>query len=418
MIDCNRRQLLKAATALVGSTCAGPLWSFADESPKFADQPSFNPLALFLTWQRDPTTTMTVQWIGSNQDGASRPIWYAREGSLEWRSLPSAGREFPRTDHQLYRTEITGLEPGSHYRFRVGLDGAEGRFRTMPAKATETIQFVTGGDAGISLDAQRTNQVAAAQDPMFAVIGGDLAYENGKDAKTFLTFLANYSKQMIDTKGRHIPWVACIGNHEVDGGYGKPRESAPYFYAVFDGLYPHTGFTALDFGDYLSIVMLDTNHTTPVAGEQTSWLAHELKQRQDRDSLFVCYHVPSYPSFRPFDQDDDEKGTGADSRKHWCPLFENFGVDAVLEHHDHTYKRTHPLIDGHADANGVPYLGDGSWGKLRRPKTTAERPYLAVVDESYHVSLHRIEGKRRYHIALSDRGAIKDVCTTTKRAHL
>ncbi|HEV3025465.1 MAG TPA: metallophosphoesterase family protein, partial [Pirellulales bacterium] len=387
MIDLNRRRLLQTASIVVGNACVGRL--LADDAaapPVFAEKPSFEPLAVFLTWQRDPTTTMTVHWIGSRDDGAKRPIWFSKEGSLQWQSAASAARAFPLSDHQIYRTELSGLEPGGHYRFRIGADGAERRFRTMPARATDTIEFVSGGDAGIGEAAEHTNAVAAAQDPMFAVIGGDLAYENGKDAKTFLKFLQNYARQMVDGQGRLIPWVACIGNHEVDGGYGKPRSAAPFFYSVFDGLFPETGYGALDFGDYLSLVLLDTNHTTPVAGEQTSWLEGQLKERQDRPSLFVCYHVPSYPSFRPFDLDNDEGSTGADSRKYWCPLFERYGVDAVFEHHDHTFKRTHPLVDGRADPNGVPYIGDGSWGKLRRPKTTAERPYLAVAKESYHLS--------------------------------
>jgi hypothetical protein len=95
---------------------------------------------------------------------------------------------------------------------------------------------------------------------------------------------------------------------------------------------------------------------------------------------------------------------------------ERYNVDAVFEHHDHTYKRTHPLLDGHADANGIPYICDGSWGKLRRPKTPQERPYLAVTRESYHLTLHRIEGNQRFHVALSDKGKVMDVCTTRKRA--
>ena len=32
---------------------------------------------------------------------------------------------------------------------------------------------------------------------------------------------------MIDPKGRLIPMVACIGNHEVDGGYGKTARGRP-----------------------------------------------------------------------------------------------------------------------------------------------------------------------------------------------
>ena len=47
-------------------------------------------------------------------------------------------------------------------------------------------------------------------------------------------------------------------------------------------------------------------------------------------------------------------------------------MDAVLEHHDHTFKRTHPLKDGMKDKYGVPYLGDGSWGQVRTPIDTGE----------------------------------------------
>ena len=416
MVDLKRRQLLKAASALLGSAYAGPLWAAGAVAPSFADKPSFNPQALFLTWQRDPTTTMTIQWIGSREEGAQRPIWYAKQDSLDWHQAPSTARPYPQSDRQIFRTELTDLQPGTEYVFRVGLDAAERRFRTMPAKATDSFTFITGGDAGVGEAAQQSNRVAAVQDPMFVVMGGDLAYENGVDGKTFLQFLSNYATQLIDSQGRLVPMLACIGNHEVKGGYGKPRTDAPYFYSVFDGLFTDTGFAALDFGDYLSLVLLDSNHTTPVAGDQTSWLEKQLKDRQQRPNLFVLYHVPSYPSFRAFEVDESEKGTGADSRKHWVPLFERYNVDAVMEHHDHTFKRTHPLLEGRASANGIPYIGDGSWGKLRRPKTGAERPYLAVSHESYHLSLHRLEGRDRYHIALSERGKVMDVCHTRKRA--
>jgi len=37
------------------------------------------------------------------------------------------------------------------------------------------------------------------------------------------------------------------------------------------------------------------------------------------------------------------------------------------------------------DKNGVLYLGDGSWGKLRSLKKPEERPYLATYGDSYHV---------------------------------
>jgi hypothetical protein len=88
----------------------------------------------------------------------------------------------------------------------------------------------------------------------------------------------------------------------------------------------------------------------------------------------------------------------------------------VIEHHDHTYKRTHRMLDGLKDDNGILYLGDGSWGKVRTPAPLEERSYLAVAHEAYHMSVHRIEGKERFHVALSDTGRVVDVCSSTKRA--
>jgi acid phosphatase type 7 len=105
-------------------------------------------------------------------------------------------------------------------------------------------------------------------------------------------------------------------------------------------------------------------------------------------------------------------GTGEDQRKHWSPLFEKYKVDVVLEHHDHAFKRTHTLTDGLTDKHGVLYLGDGSWGKIRSPKSPQERPYLAASSEAYHLAVHRVEGPRHFHVALQENGKVADVCVT------
>ena len=119
-------------------------------------------------------------------------------------------------------------------------------------------------------------------------------------------------------------------------------------------------------------MLLDTGHTTPIDGEQTDWLEKTLKERADHPNVFVVNHVPAYPSFRRPKARRARPGTGEGNRKHWVPLFEKYRVPVVLEHHDHTFKRTKPLLDGLADDNGVLYLGDGSWGRLRTPQAAGE----------------------------------------------
>jgi len=392
----------------------------AEVIPRAFDDAAFAPSTLFLTWQRDPTTTMTIQWVGTTGETSDTTIscWNSKDAT--WTTLPkktpTTAKPYPKTDFKVFRAELTGLTPGADYEFRIGKNSPKYKFRTMPAKANDTIHFISGGDCGVNPHAIANNIQAAKQDPMFALIGGDLGYDDGKSVEVSLAFLRNYSKHMVGRDGRLIPMITCIGNHEVEGGYNKPREKAPFFYSLFDGLYPEKGYSTLDFGDYLSFVMLDTGHTTPIAGEQADWLEKTLKARADHPNVFVVNHVPAYPSFRnPEASKSGKPGTGDGNRKHWVPLFQKYRVPVVLEHHDHTFKRTKPLIDEAASENGVLYLGDGSWGRLRTPGRLEKLTYLAAASRDYHMSLHRIQGEERFHLAIDEHGKVMDVSRTGQR---
>jgi hypothetical protein len=404
-----------------------------DDNKKIKDDPVFRPDTLFLTWQKDPTTTMTVQWVGTRGETADPNVQFAPltaawpligkelPNDARWSVVTTTATPYPMTDFKVFRAELTGLKPATDYQFRIGKRSPTFRFRTMPAKATNPIHFISGGDCGVNSHTVANNIQAARQDPMFTVIGGDLGYDNGRFVDTSLAFLRNYSKHMIGRDGRLIPMVACIGNHEVDGGYNKQRSKAPFFYALFDGLYPETGFASLEFGDYLSLVLLDTGHTSPIGGAQTDWLEKTLKARADHPNVLVVNHVPAYPSYRKFEgtpatEDKPAKaGTGELNREHWVPLFEKYRVPVVLEHHDHTFKRTRPLLNGSADSDGVLYLGDGSWGRLRNPQAPDKLHYLATASRDFHLSLHRIEGSERFHLALDESGRVMDAARSGQR---
>jgi hypothetical protein len=415
MFSSSRRAFLGAAVAGLASGRILGADSLADAIPKVPDDAPFQPSTLFLTWQHDPTTTMTVQWVGTAGETADTTVSYASLPDGLWQAQPTTPRPYPLTDFKVFRAELTDLAPGTDYQFRLGKRSPAYRFRTMPARATGAIPFVSGGDSGVNAHAVANNIQAARQDPLFAVIGGDLGYDNGRSVEVSLAFLRNYSRHMVGRDGRLIPMLACIGNHEVDGGYNKPRAKAPFFYALFDGLFPEVGYTALDFGDYLSLVLLDTGHTSPIAGAQTDWLEQTLKARAERPHVVVVNHVPAYPSYRKAEGANGKAGTGAGNRQHWVPLFEKYRVPVVLEHHDHTFKRTRPLLDGLGDDNGVLYLGDGSWGRLRNPKKPDQLAYLAASSRDYHLSLHRLQGEERFHLALDEHGRIMDACRSGQR---
>ncbi len=414
MLPPDRRGFLGTAAGGLAALLAGPSALPAADPPNSA----FSLDTLFLTWHRDPTTTMVVQWIADPATVPDPTIWVAGGLDILWTPAGvTTCRPFPLTDLCVFRTELTGLKPGTEYRFRVGKRSLTYKFRTMPAKATNTFTFVSGGDCGVNPHTVANNKIAAKQDPYFALIGGDLGYDNGTDPKVALAFIRNYASTMIDTKGRLIPLVVCIGNHEVAGGFGKSLKDAPYFAALFDGLYHETSYATLDFGDYLSLVLLDSGHAAKIDGEQTDWLDKALKDRAGRTHLIGVNHVPCYPSFRPAEVKDAKpgSGTGELQRKHWVPLFEKRKVDFVLEHHDHTYKRTHPLLGGKKDKKGILYLGDGSWGMLRTVSKPETRDYLMTASTAYHLSVHRLEDEDRFHLAIDENGKIVDVCRTGKK---
>ncbi|HEV8060059.1 MAG TPA: metallophosphoesterase family protein [Gemmataceae bacterium] len=444
MINSSRRLFLGASIAGLASY---PLFGQEKATKKDDDEKgdpqtaktvkedfAFQPSTLFLTWHKDPTTTMDVQWIGVNGETADTKVYYTADkipvpvkgerttaSKVTWQSLPTVAKPYPMSDFKVFRGELSGLKPGTDYSFRIGKSSPIYKFRTMPSKATDAITFISGGDCGINPAAVNNNIVAARQDPMFAIVGGDLGYDNGRSVDVSLSFIRNYSRHMIGRDGRLIPLITCIGNHEVDGGYSTHREKATFFLPLFGGLYPETGYATLDFGDYLSLVLLDTGHTTPIAGAQADWLEKTLKARADNPNVFVVNHVPAYPSVRnPIgvpakDGRAAQHGTGEDQRTHWVPLYEKYRVPVVLEHHDHTFKRTKPLINGLANNNGVLYLGDGSWGRLRNPRTPDPLHVMAKTSQDYHISMHRIQGEERFHMAMDEQGRIMDVSHTGQR---
>jgi acid phosphatase type 7 len=413
----DRRQFLGSSAGVVlGAFAArGALARMvADDAAPVGKGPGEGPDTLMLTWQGDPCTTMTIQWLGEASD-AGASIEYGTLEATEFQVAPVQRKDYPGTEQKVFRCELTGLQPGGEYKFQIGGQTAAYRFRTMPSRITDEFRFVSGGDAGVDSHAIATNRLAALQDPNFVFIGGDLAYDNGKSPETFTKFLKNYHSTMFDSQHRLIPLISCLGNHEVQGGYNAKREQSPQYLSFFDGFYPEQTYGTLDFGDYLSLVLLDTGHITPIAGEQTAWLEQALKERQEVPHLIVANHVPAYPSHRAPEGAEGKLGTGEQQRQLWSPLFERYKVDAVLEHHDHTFKRTIPLTDGMYDRNGVVYLGDGSWGKLRVPKTPEDRPYLAKVAQAYHMTVHSLQGDTRFHMAMEDNGRIADMYATYQK---
>jgi acid phosphatase type 7 len=307
----------------------------------------------------------------------------------------------PYSERTTHTGEITGLQSGATYRFRFGPDSKTYTFRTMPARADRPIRFATGGDTMHRKEwLEKTNRQALKYDPDFVMLGGDLAYENGdpKQVQRIYDWLDACKSTLVTAQGRVVPIVVTLGNHEVQGGFGKTAEQAPYFHNLFP--FPGSrGYNVLDFGDYMSVIVLDSGHTAPIAGAQTMWLSQTLESRRDVPHKFPVYHVASYPSVRKF-----EEGGSPLIRQNWAPLFEKYGVRVAFENHDHAYKRTHPIRSGQVDyAHGVMYLGDGAWGVTPRD-VHSDSWYLAKTASVRHFILVTLQGQHEQFRVIDEEG--------------
>ncbi len=338
------------------------------------------PDALYLTWVDDPTTTMTVVWQG----GESSRVLYHAVGQGKWMSVAAKSHPVPETEVTVYVSQIEGLKEDSTYVFKVEGCQREFKFRTLPQKLSREVRFVVGGDIfyywGTEL-LNRMNHAISYDDPDFVVMGGDLAYTTGakrmrrgrkSEMERWQEFFRLMQKSMMGKDSRMIPMVPVVGNHDVHR-MGAKRKYPDLFYEIFPFAEEGKAYRNLNFGGYLSLVLLDTGHSSPIEGGQAEWLKSILTE-EAAPYLFTIYHVGAYPSVYKYRGEIPEL-----LRKTWVPLFEEAQISGAFEHHSHALKRTYPIKAGKVDPSGVVYHGDGSWGvPPRHVHTPQELWYLAM----------------------------------------
>jgi len=192
-------------------------------SPLAAQNSTFDPPALYLTWQRDPARTMTVCW--HTLDEANPQVFYRPLGGpTNWLTQLGYSRPLAGTVRIVQIAELTGLQPATDYEFCFWPGERRFKFRTAPADLSRPVRFISGGDVYHErkwMDAM--NELAGKFDPLFVVIGGDLAYAGDKDKPEKMerwdTYFESWKAKARTPDGRLVPLLVSIGNHEVRGSW-------------------------------------------------------------------------------------------------------------------------------------------------------------------------------------------------------
>ena len=237
------------------------------------------------------------------------------------------------------------LEPNSLYAYRVG-DGTNWsewiQFLTANNDYSPT-EFVYFGDAqnDVLSHWSRVIRMAyqTAPNASFVIHAGDLVDTAHKDYEWAQWFKAG---GFIHSQWTAIP---VVGNHE----FQKTKQSSPKKLSIqwrpqftlpveksLNSKLHETVYT-VNYQDVLILVL----NSTDFLEKQTEYIKDKLSNSDAKWKIVTCHHS----IFSPAKGRDFEY-----ARKNWKPLFDQYGVDLVLNGHDHTYARGHvPVIT--ADLN-------------------------------------------------------------------
>ena len=322
-----------------------------------AHRPSPIPDRIILTWAGEPCTTQAVTWRTS--DDVTQSVAQLAPALDDGRAIVSEAKTFAATRTILetdlgkaayHSVEFRELRPGTLYAYRVG-DGVNwsewSHFRTAANPRDprpEPFSFVYFGDAQNDIKSlwSRVIRQAYSDAPKarFLIHAGDLVTTSNSDALWGEWFAAG---GWINAT---VPSVPVPGNHE----YITPRDAQgksipnaksrltrhwrPQFTLPVDGPegLEETVY-AFDFQG-ARIVALNSNERHE---DQAKWLERVLQEQPATSRwTILTFHHPIYSSAKGRDN--------VELRNHWQPIFDKYGVDLVLQGHDHTYARSAPLL--------------------------------------------------------------------------
>ncbi|GAA5069354.1 hypothetical protein HNP84_008944 [Thermocatellispora tengchongensis] len=258
-----------------------------------------------------------------------------------------------------HTVEFTGLKPNTRYTYRVG-DGTNWSAWTdftTAAAGFEPFSFIYYGDAQNYIDSAvpRVFRQAFADRPQAKAIvnAGDLIDSANSEEQWGQWFRAG---GFIDGQ---INNISIPGNHEYSGGlstFWRPQFPYPDN-GPGNAELKQTAYTL----DYQGVrfIGLDSNHQSnaTLMAAQTAWLEGLLKNNPNKWTV-VTFHHPVYST--------TGSRNNPNVRAQWAPLFEKYGVDLVLQGHDHSYGRGNQVAARKTATvhNGVAYVVSVSGGKM------------------------------------------------------
>ncbi len=379
--------------------------------------PSPTPDRIILTWSGDPATTQSVSWrtdASITEAWAELALASPDPDFVNYVDTINATSTILKSDQNVARyhsATFSDLVPDTKYAYRVGngTHYSEWFHFTTASPEEKPFSFVYFGDAQNEVKSMWSRCIREAfvtmPDIDFLLHAGDLINNPLRDSEWGEWFYAGgwiYGMK---------PSIATPGNHEYFRR-GSDRLLSEHWKPSFT--LPENGPEGFEetvyYLDYQGVRIISLN-TQPMLSyeeaviKQKQWLEEVLKNN-DQKWTVITQHHPIYST-----------AMGRDNtvlRENFQPLFEEYGVDLVLQGHDHTYGRGYNLEFGEKNKDKGPiYVVSVSGPKMYN--LNFENWLERVASNTQLFQLIHVDGNKLIYEAYDTTGKLYDSFELKKR---
>ena len=300
-------------------------------------------------------------------------------------------------DYRLfYKAELTDLEAGTEYLYRIGSKSKEdfSEFYSFKTEKEEENSFsmiaVTDPQGRIMEEydyyAKTLNTaLGECNDPAFILNCGDFTDNAYYD--DWWRYFFESSKGTCEG----IPLMTAVGNHDVRGDsvkfynyhFNNPQNAK----GLADNFVPSEGTTitmaacikyldntvySFDYGNaHFAVVNTGSDHgdATELLSLQKEWLKNDFENTDKKWKVLITHRGVYVEKVR---------NTSVAPKDAFLDIIDECGVDLVIEGHDHTYMRTHKMKNDTVSEEGTVYALIGS-AALKRYDATDVHEWVEVV---------------------------------------
>lgn len=319
------RPVLKHVTEVTGEQ---PVLQTSVSLAPGSDETSRN-----LTWYANVETAGTVRWAKSDAlvNGAMP------ENAA---SATATATKANKSGYYSNQVTMTGLEPGTTYAYQLINGTKKSAIYTFTTEDPEDgFTFLFMGDPQLGASGNLTGDnsgwsttlgAAAAKvpDAAFLLSAGDQVNSADNEGQ----YAAYLDQQLLYS----LPVATVVGNHDTssnsyDQHFNVPNESTQYGTTNAGGDY------WFRYGDVLFLV-LNVNNLSDA--EHKAFMQEAMAQNTDATWNIVAMHHSVYSVANHAVEEDILQ-----RRNTLVPIFEELGIDVVLQGHDHVYVRSY-MMDG------------------------------------------------------------------------